>query len=200
MRKLVAVVGVVVALGAGSYALSSVLPAGAQSRAAVATNGPAGPRGERIKGVLDGLVADGTISQDQEDKIIAALKEAAPDPGPGFGRRHPRILKAAVETAAKALDMSTDDLKAELKAGKSVADVAADKGVALDTVTQALTDAANTAIDKAVADGMLSADRAAEIKAKLPDAITRFENATRPEGGFGGRHPGPDAAPPTSSS
>jgi hypothetical protein len=192
MKKLLATVGIVLALGIGAYGLSTVLPAGAQSTSLGAAAGP-GARGEKVKAVLDKLVADGTISQDQEDKIIAALKEAAPAGGPRAGLRH-RILHNAIEITAKTLDMSVGDLRSALASGKTVADVAAEKGVSLDTITQALTDAANAKLDEAVASGMISQERADTLKAKLPDAIDRFEHATFPMGGPKGHHGplGPD--------
>ncbi|MGI8663047.1 MAG: hypothetical protein ACR2LQ_07525 [Acidimicrobiales bacterium] len=191
MKKLIAATGIVVALGTGAFALNTVLPAGAQSDPGASSAAPGGhDRGARAKAALDGLVADGTLTQAQEDKVVEALKNAAPKGGKGAeGRRH-EILAKAVETSAQALGMSTDDLKTELMGGKSVADVATEKGVPLDTVTQALTSAANTAIDKAVADGKLTQERADAMRAKLPDAITKFENATRHDHGA---HPGHDS-------
>ncbi|MEO7555751.1 MAG: hypothetical protein ABIV94_04005 [Acidimicrobiales bacterium] len=186
MKKLLASAAVAVALGSGAFALSTVLPAGAQSGPGGTSAGPGGGRGERVKGALDALVADGTITQDQEDKVIAALKDAAPKGG-GFARGT-KALKEATATTATTLNMTVDELKAELKAGKSVADVASDKGVPLDTLTQALTDAATTRIDQAVADGKVTADKAAELKAALPDLIDKFEHGTLPR--FRGHHRG----------
>ncbi len=196
MKKLIASVGVVIALGAGAFALSSVLPAGAQTPA-----GPAAPhqRGERIKGVLDGLVTNGTITQDQEDKIIAAFKAAKPAGGPGVkDGRFRGIIGKGVDTAAGALGITPDELKADLKAGKSIADVATEKNVPLDTVTKALTDAATQAVDKAVAGGMLTQTQADTIKANLAKNIERLENEKGPFGpGRRGPHdmaPIPDSA------
>lgn len=201
MKKLLATVGIVLALGIGAYGLSTVLPAGAQSNGIGALAGPGGPggRGEKVKAVLDKLVADGTISQDQEDKILAALKEAAPAGGPRAGLRH-RVLHNAIEITAQTLGMSVGDLRSALSSGKTVADVAAEKGVTLDTITQALTDAATAKIDKAVADGMLSQERADALKANLPTAIDKFEHGTFPKRGPKGNDAGPDSAPESSSS
>jgi polyhydroxyalkanoate synthesis regulator phasin len=192
MKKLIGSIGVVLALGAGAFALSTVLPAGAQtSPGGTSTDDPAGPAGrqkpgERVKGVLDGLVANGTISQDQEDKIIAALQAAKPAGGPGLrGPGIKGLIGKGVDTAAGALGITADELKADLKGGKSIADVAAEKKVPLDTVTKALTDAATKAVDDAVASGKLSKDQADKIKANLSATIERLENAKGP---FGRRH------------
>ena len=200
MKKLFSAAAVVLALGIGAYAFSTVLPAGASSTSSSIADALAGGHsGARVQAVLDKLVADGTITKDQEDKILAALKDAAPAKGE-FGRGGPAILHKAVDTAAQALGLSTSDLKAELKAGKSVADVANEKGVSLDTVTKALTDAANSALDKAVADGKITQPRADELKAKLPDVISKFENAKFPMGLRGNKHGLPESPDSSSSS
>src|SRR5262245_770859 len=41
-----------------------------------------------LQDALAPLVEDGTITQAQADAVIAALREARPDRGPGFGRGH----------------------------------------------------------------------------------------------------------------
>src|SRR6266566_360308 len=88
MKKLIAAIGVVTALGAGAFALNAVLPAGATGRTLSEASDPSsdppakceGPRA-KFKDVLDGVVRDGTITEDQEDKIIQAFKDAAPPAG-----------------------------------------------------------------------------------------------------------------------
>ena len=83
--------------------------------------------------------------------------------------------------AAKALGMSTDDLKAALDGGKTVAQVAQDKGVDPNVVVSALTDAANKAIDQAVTDGRLSADQATQAKAKAAEHAANIVNNAPPK-------------------
>jgi polyhydroxyalkanoate synthesis regulator phasin len=204
MKKLIAVGGIVFGLGAAAFALSTVVPAGAETGVTQAVTQAAG-RGEKAKGVLDGLVADGTITQDQETKILDALKAAAPQVGKGgaLRARGLGVLKQALDTTAGALGMNADDLKAELKTGKSVADVATEKGVSLDDVTKALTDAANTALAQAVTDGKLTQAQADKITAHLPEAIQRIETMSPkafrhgPMGGTGA--PGDSSSSSTSS-
>ncbi len=53
--------------------------------------------------------------------------------------------KAAFESAAKALGMSTDDLKSALSSGSSVGSLATDKGVSVDDVKKAMSDAISAA-------------------------------------------------------
>lgn len=98
-------------------------------------------------------------------------------------------------TAAKALGVSTDELKSQLDGGKTVAQVAQDKGVDLNAVITALTDAVNASLDQAVTDGKMTADEATQKKADVTQRVTDFVNGVKPEKGPGGRgeHRGPKA-------
>jgi hypothetical protein len=93
----------------------------------------------------------------------APTQQASP-PGPGgFG---PRELhsQAALEAAAKALGMTADELSAQLWGGKTLADMAAAKGVDIATVKAAVEAAqiaeTKTAINQAVTDGTMTQAKA----------------------------------------
>ena len=206
MKKVIAAVSIITALGAGAFLLNAVLPAGASSSSVFQTSStdstssssatdPGAPKcrepGARFKDVLDGLVQNGTITQDQEDKIIQAFKDAAPankpDKHPGMGplgRRGRgfggRILEGMVDVSAKAIGVQPSDLTTELKSGKSVADVANEHKVDPQTVVQAIVDAGNQKIDEAVTNGKLTSTQADKIKSHLPEAAAKFVNHTRP--------------------
>lgn len=189
MKKLITIITVITALGAGAFALNAVLPAGAtnstvtQTASGGATDSSSSCTGPRatFKNVLDGLRQDGTITQDQEDKIIQAFKDAAAN-GEHLGGRHPRarqVLKGMVETAAGTIGISPSDLVTELKNGKSVADVANEHNVDPSSVVQAIVDAGNARVDQAVANGKLTQEQGDKIKSHLSDAATKFVNRTR---------------------
>ena len=194
MKKLIATLSVITALGAGAFALNAVLPAGASNTSVTqtASSDPAnpskcaGPRA-KFKDVLDGLVQNNTITQDQEDKIIQAFKDAAPANGPrkggrgGKAMRAHNVLEGMADAAAKAIGIPTADLVNEVKSGKSVADVAREHNVDPATVVQAIVDAGTTKVDDAVTNGKLTNDQGDKIKAHLSDAATKFVNHTRPE-------------------
>ena len=99
----------------------------------------------------------------------AAVSEASP-------RHGHRILRAAVTTAAEAIGISPRELAAELREGRSIAEVASAEGVELVTVTDALTAKATAAIDAAVANGRIDEEQAARLMDRLPTAIDRFVN------------------------
>src|SRR5581483_2703745 len=123
MKKLIATIGVISALGIGAFALNTVMPASAVTGSATQTSPSSDPAGGpaacpapgvRFKNVLDKLVANGTINQSQEDAIIQAFKDEAqngdhPRRPVRLGRKFPgapgRILQGAIDTAANAMNL-----------------------------------------------------------------------------------------------
>lgn len=124
-------------------------------------------------GVAGALLGSPSLSNAQDGTTSTALSSAADTAVDHFaGPRDHRGEGLAV--AAKALGMSEADLRTALQGGKSIADVAKDQGVDLQTV-----------IDALVADGTARLD---EAKANLPDRITELVNRT----GWGEHGPGGD--------
>jgi hypothetical protein len=109
---------------------------------------------------------------------VAAKDDARPRPAVRRAARGLREARAdSLDAAAKALDMPVADLKAELKAGKSIADVAKEKNVDLQKVIDAIV-----------------ADRTAHLQdriSKLPDEVTAAVNRK----GLGTHPDGPPPAP-----
>lgn len=126
---------------------------------------------------VDEALASGRITQEQADKAHERI-----DSGKGlrgfFERRNDRrehrrdiVRHAIVESSATALNISADDLRAELQAGKSIADVAAEKGVSLDTVKAQITSDAQARLDEAVANGKITQERADQAMTKLTENL-----------------------------
>ena len=82
----------------------------------------------------------------------------------------------ALETAAGAIGIETADLAAAIGEGASIAEVAAQHGVAAEDVVNALVEEANTRIDQAAADERISAERAAALKASVAEKVTDMVN------------------------
>jgi len=136
-------------------------------------------RVERITNALSGLVTDGSITQEQADEVASTLSEAGLG---GGGGHHGRGL--ALAAAAEALDMSEDDLRTALEAdGTTLAQVAEDHGVAVDTVVQALVTAEQERIAQAVEDGRMTQEQADERLADLEQRVTDRVNAAYEDGG-----------------
>jgi hypothetical protein len=94
-------------------------------------------------------------------------------------RAHRRELRRdVIAISAKTIGVTQKDLVAELRSGQSIADVAAQNKVSSQTVVNALDGAADTAVNKAVADHKLSAAEAAKIEAALPGRIGELVNHT----------------------
>jgi len=68
---------------------------------------------------------------------------------------------------AETLDMSVEELKAELKAGKTVEELATEQGLTLADVATDLYERAVERLDAAVAEGKLTQDKADEMEARL---------------------------------
>ena len=139
----------------------------------------------------------------------APTEQAAPPDGRG-----PRGLhsQAALEAAAKVLGMTADELSAELWGGKTLSDIAEEKGVDIADVKAAVEAAqiaeTKTAINQAVTDGTITQAKADWLLAGLdkgywgPGAKGDFGFGMGPEmggpGGHGGpRGGGPMGAPPS---
>jgi ribosomal protein S20 len=91
-------------------------------------------------------------------------------------RRHAR--QAAAVVAAKTIGIAPAALRDAVKGGKSVADVARSHHVDPQVVIDAVVSAMKTKVDEGVAAGKIKADRAATIKARLSERITKLVNAT----------------------
>ncbi len=131
----------------------------------------------QLAGVDDALAA-GRITDDQATKLRDKINSSE-----GLGLRalikhHDRkqerrgeIRRAFVETAAESIGNTPDELREQLAAGASIADVAASNGASVDDVKADILAAASTKLDAAVANGRLTQTRADEMLQKLTDNI-----------------------------
>lgn len=141
----------------------------------------------KLKAILDGLVTKGTITRAQEDAILQAVTAAEPTPKPNVPNTKPRTTVPSVRSfigdltkaASDYLGMDRMTLLAQLRGGKSVADVAnglSGQGKTAQGLIDTLTKTANDKLDAAVTANKLTADRAATLKPKIADEITTFVN------------------------
>lgn len=190
MRKRIATALAVGAIGVGGLAVS-----GAAS-AADTTGTATTSRVQAVKDALKGLVGDGSISQAQADEVATTLGSADLGPGGGHGGGG---RGADLATAATTLKLSEDDLRTQLQAGRTLAQVASAQGVAVDDLVTALVDAQKTRIAAQVTAGTITQAQADERLADLKQRITDRVNAAG-GGGRGGRGPGGGSAPTPSAS
>ena len=139
--------------------------------------------GEWVSEALQPLIDDGTLTEDQAAAVITALEDARPlgghagDVGHGGhgGHGHGRGLGSGA--AADALGMTRDELRDAIRGGRTIAEIAADRGVELQSVIDAMVASAQERLDDKVADGTLThqeADaRLAEITERINDLVNR---------------------------
>jgi ribosomal protein S20 len=178
MKKFLAATLAAGALATAAAGVAIVNPlgtAGAQS----STPAPPSTTAERpIGSVLSGLVADGTITQQQADTIETRLRE--------FREAHRPIRNAAkdaVSVAATTIGVDVGDLRSELRAGKSVATVAAEHGVDEKAVVDAVVADLANKLDQAAAKGTITPERAGAVKAKLTERVTKLVETVRGQHG-----------------
>ena len=164
---------------------------------ALAQAGPAGERVSALKSALAGLVTDGTITSAQADRVATALAEQLPPRGHHRGHDGPggpgNLAPAEV---AKALGITVEDLRAERRAGKTLAQVAEAQDIEKADLIARLVTAGKARLAAAVADGRLTQARADELTAGLQARVTeQVDQVGKP--GKPGKHDGrhADGAP-----
>ena len=177
----------VVAAAAGALTLTGLAVAVPAVAAAEDTDGTSTSVVDRIKDALSGLVDDGSISQEQADEVATTLGDS------GFGGHWGHGGWHGLEAAAETLGMTEDELRTALQAeGATLAKVAEEKGVAVDTLVDALVTAQREGIAKAVESGMPQ-DVADKRLADVEQRVTEWVNSTHEDRpwGHGGWWGGP---------
>jgi hypothetical protein len=145
---------------------------------------------DKLKAILDGLVTKNAITQAQEDAILQAVKDAEPAPKPKPNVPNPKPVRPSVpnvmsfvgdltKAASDYLGMDTKSLLTQLRAGKSVADLAnglSAQGKSAQGLIDSLTKTANDKIDQAFTANKLTAEQVTALKAKVAAEITTFVN------------------------
>jgi polyhydroxyalkanoate synthesis regulator phasin len=141
---------------------------------------------DAIRADADKTADDGKLTKEQADRIVEKLSATVDDLvkrgggpilrlhergrgmgpiGPPPGKGFPGFFGGFdfMEKAADYLGMDPSDLRKELSDGKSLADVAKDKGKSVEGLEQSLRDAIRADADKAVDDGKLTKEQADRI-------------------------------------
>lgn len=97
-----------------------------------------------------------------------------------------------MKNAATTIGIEPKALATELKSGKTIAEVATEHNVSVQTVIDNAVAQANAAVDKALASGTITTEQAAKIKSQLVERITKLVNEGRPHKG---ERPAPATTP-----
>ena len=169
-KKAIAAAALAATLAGGAVGVISASPglAGAAEVTQTATGAVSW-----VSKALSGLVTDGTITQNQADAVEKALDAARPAHGEGMGHRGgPGGPGMAPVEIAQALGLTEDALRTELAAGKTLAQIATEKGVDVQAVKDAIVDGMRRHLADEVAAGEHTQ---AEADQKLADAAARAD-------------------------
>lgn len=155
--------------------------------AALSAGAIAGTGAGLILGVPGLTSAAGDLNNDaSSDVVVESINDGDHGEGRHGGPRGGGRL-ASPETLAGVLGLDAETLRSEFAAGKSIADVAGEQGVAIETVIDALVADVETHLAEHVADGSLTEEEAADKLANAETIISEKVNEVPP---LGGRGPG----------
>ncbi|MDD2553901.1 MAG: hypothetical protein PHP51_04955 [Desulfotomaculaceae bacterium] len=120
--------------------------------------------------MIDEAVQNGTITQEQADRMAQMRADGICDwfgfPGGkgGHGGRGPGQI---LDDLAGILEMTADELKAEMDAGKKLDEIAADRGLTMEQVQEKMKETAKARIQQKVTDGKITQERADQMLQRL---------------------------------
>ena len=163
-------------------------PAGSSTQPPPAANPGPGSRApggqQRQEQFLNALAAKLNVSP---DRLRQAMEQTRTELGlpdraaGGFGRPGGGRFGASLDAAARAIGISVEQLRQELR-GSTLADVARAHNVNPTTVANALKAEANTRIDQAAAAGRIPSDQVAQAKQRAAEQIDRKMTQQVPAG------------------
>ena len=135
---------------------------------------------------LDAAVAAGKLTQAQASAIKQRLAHGVGVPF--FGREHRfgrGIFRSGLTAAESYLHLSGPQIRGELQAGKSLAQIATEHGKTASGLTQAIETAVRTKLDAAVTAHDLTRAQEQRLLTKLSARINALVNRTGSPHGFG---------------
>jgi hypothetical protein len=154
---------------------------------------------QALKNRVDAAVTAGRLTKEQGEALKARI-EADEYPllfGRPRGLGHPSHFGhfghfGDLSVAASYLEVTAEQLRTDLRAGKTLAQIAKEKAKSVDGLIKALVDKAKERLDAAVSAGRLTEAQKQAILADLQQRITDFVNGNRPAFGRHGLR-GPDS-------
>ena len=137
--------------------------------------------------VIAQLVKDGKLTQNQANQLKQRLASHQACTGKGKGlwgrgvmmQSLKQYLPAVATQVAQGLHMTSTQLMSQLQSGKSLSDIATAQGVSAAQLQTIVTNAIQSAVNKAVSDGNLTQQQATNIMQMLqknPGAFNRLLN------------------------
>ena len=145
-----------------------------------------------LKNRVDAAVNDGRLTREQATRLKERI-DAGDAPlfglipgrrfgaGPGFRpERMHGLFHAKFEAAARYLGMTRGQLREALGNGRSLAQIAKDRGKSVDGLVDALVDEAGKSLDRAVENGRITEAEKKEMLSGLRERITDLVNGRFP--------------------
>ena len=133
-----------------------------------------------IAGALLGGVAVSTVAYAASPAASVTTASSGNHPLQTWLRAHrSELRRRGVAISAKTIGVTPRDLVAELRTGKSVAQVATEHSVSAQNVVNALDSAADTAITRAVTNHKLTQAQAQQVEAALPTHLAKAVDKVR---------------------
>ncbi len=129
-----------------------------------------------MKKLIAAVTTAGLLIVGTAGVATAADSPSTKAPSEQSSARRGHRLAAIGKVAATTIGIDVKDLRDAVKGGKTVAEVAQSHGVEPQAVVDAIVAAINTRVDEAVAADKIDADRAATIKTKAPERVTKLVN------------------------
>ena len=128
-----------------------------------------------LKNRVDAAVADGRLTKEQGDELKARINAGT---GPlFFGGLHRGVGHfLELEAAADYLGVTQAQLRTDLAGGKTLAQIAKDRGKSVDGLIDSMTTEAKSHLADAVASGRITQAQADSILADLKERITKRVN------------------------
>jgi uncharacterized protein YidB (DUF937 family) len=121
--------------------------------------------------MVDEALANGRITDQQAQRARERIEAGKPLHLTPRERGHLLARRAILQSSADALGITPEALRDELLSGKSIADVAEERGISVDDVTAQITSDLQAKLDQAVANGRITQQRADEAMAKLAENL-----------------------------
>src|SRR5712691_6585963 len=151
---------------------------------------------------LDAAVSAGKLTASQESTILSNLtarvadlvnRSGPPTGGPGVAG-HGSFGASGASAVTDYLGISAADLRTQIMAGKSLADIATAQGKSVSGLENAILASVKTQLDAAVSAGKLTASQESMILSNLTAHVADLVNRSGPPTGAGG--PGLGSRPP----
>jgi hypothetical protein len=107
-----------------------------------------------------------------------------------------RVCSSMVEGIADFLGLTTDQVREERQSGKSLSEIASEKGASKDQLLEQMLDERKSQLDALVKEGKLTKEQANQYLAQMKDRMeTMVERTETGRPGFGGRGQGKGMQP-----